>query len=62
MSAVPASNQLMTLKQAAEQLQVNLRTIQRYISDGKLKVIRITRKNTRIAPRDWEQFLRAGRS
>lgn len=61
MSAMFAEEYL-TLKQVAATLQVDVRTIQRYARDGKLKVIRITRKNTRVARKDLDSLIKASKA
>lgn len=54
---------LLTKKQAAEQLAVSPRTVQRLIDSGKLAVIRITdsKKGERIHPDDLKVFIQSKR-
>ncbi|MEW8072826.1 MAG: helix-turn-helix domain-containing protein [Candidatus Thiodiazotropha sp.] len=54
---------LLTKKQAAEQLAVSPRTVQRLIDSGKLAVVRITEstKGERIHPDDLQAFIQSKR-
>ena len=49
---------LLTIKEVAKKLRISERTVYRYIEAGKLKVIKLTRKVTRIAEKDLLQFLK----
>jgi len=49
---------LLTVKEVADKLRISERTVYRYIEAGKLKVIKLTRKVTRIAEKDLIQFLK----
>lgn len=49
---------LLTIQEVAEKLRISERTVYRYIDAGKLKVIKLTRKVTRIAESDLLQFLK----
>lgn len=59
---------LLTVKQAAERIQVSERTFQRYLSDKLLPVIRVGAivektglpRNVRIAEADLERFILYG--
>jgi excisionase family DNA binding protein len=56
----PVRAPLMTLAQAAEQLQVSIKTLRRRIADDSLAAHRIGRQ-WRIDPRDLDDFLRTAR-
>ena len=47
----------LTVKQAAERLQVCKKTIFRRIEDGSLKAIKLGRKTVRIAEEDLHAYL-----
>jgi len=51
-------NKLFTSKQVANKLGVSEYTIWRYIKAGKLKAIKYTARNFRIAEKDLIQFLK----
>lgn len=51
-------NKLLTPKQVANKLGVSEFTIWRYIKDGKLKAIKLTKRNFRIEEKDLIQFLK----
>lgn len=51
-------NKLLTPKQVAKKLGVSEFTIWRYIKAGKLKAIKYTARNFRIAEKDLNQFLK----
>lgn len=53
--------ELLTLPQVARELQVNRRTVNRYVEAGRLRVIRISTKNVRVDRADFEKFLKAHR-
>ncbi|MBT3011215.1 MAG: helix-turn-helix domain-containing protein [Candidatus Thiodiazotropha sp. (ex Lucina pensylvanica)] len=55
---------LLSKKQAAEQLAVSPRTVQRLIDSGKLAVVRITEstKGERIHPDDLQAFIQSNRA
>jgi len=50
-------NKLLTPKQVANKLGVSEFTIWRYIKAGKLKAIKLTKRNFRIEEKDLMQFL-----
>jgi excisionase family DNA binding protein len=50
-------DKLLTPQQVADRLQVEIRTIRRYIKQGKLSVIRLDRAQ-RIRQSELERFLR----
>ncbi|MBT3042247.1 MAG: helix-turn-helix domain-containing protein [Candidatus Thiodiazotropha sp. (ex Codakia orbicularis)] len=54
---------LLTKKQAAEELAVSPRTVQRLIDDGKLTVVRVTdsKKGERIHPDDLKAYVQGKR-
>jgi len=51
-------NRLLTPKQVANKLSVSEYTIWRYIKAGKLKAIKLTKRNFRIDEKDLVQFLK----
>jgi len=51
-------NKLLTPKQVANKLGVSEYTIWRYIKVGKLKAIKLTKRNFRIEEKDLIQFLK----
>jgi len=51
-------NKLLTPKQVANKLGVSEYTIWRYIKAGKLKSIKLTKRNFRIEEKDLIQFLK----
>jgi len=51
-------NKLLTPKQVANKLGVSEFTIWRYINAGKLKAIKLTKRNFRIEEKDLNQFLK----
>ena len=51
-------NKLLTSKQVANKLGVSEYTIWRYIKTGKLKAIKLTKRNFRIEEKDLIQFLK----
>lgn len=51
--------QLLTLKQAADRLQVSMSTIRRLIKAEKLQAVRIGR-NLRVRPADLEAYINVG--
>lgn len=51
-------NKLLTSKQVANKLGVSEYTIWRYIKAGKIKAIKYTARNFRIAEKDLIQFLK----
>ncbi|MBU1292324.1 helix-turn-helix domain-containing protein [Patescibacteria group bacterium] len=51
-------NKLFTPKQIANKLGVSEFTIWRYIKAGKLKAIKLTKRNFRIEQKDLNQFLK----
>jgi len=51
-------NKLLTSKQVANKLGVSEYTIWRYIKAGKLKAIKLTKRNFRIDEKDLIQFLK----
>lgn len=48
--------QLLTLRQAAERLQVSMSTIRRRVDEGEIPVVRIGR-NIRVRPEDLEEYI-----
>ncbi|MHB1414614.1 MAG: helix-turn-helix transcriptional regulator [Chloroflexota bacterium] len=57
-----AENTLLTLQEVAARLRVTVRTVQRLVQDGRLPVVRISRKMTRFRSSDVEQLVQAHRS
>lgn len=53
------NEQLLTLKQAADRLQISMSTIRRLIKAEKLQVVRIGR-NLRVRPADLEAYINGG--
>lgn len=51
----------LTLKQIAETLQVDKRTVRRYVQSGRLKVIRLSANATRVDREDFVKFIKAAR-
>jgi len=49
-----------TLQQVAELLQVNVRTVQRWIREGRMVATRIGPTLMRVSSDDLERFLRGG--
>ena len=49
--------ELLTLKQAAEELGVSARTVRRWVSFGRLRAVRLSRKSLRIHARDLDRFI-----
>lgn len=49
---------LLTPSQVAAQWKVSIRTVQRYIADGRLKAVRLPGGQNRIKPEDAEAALR----
>jgi len=56
-----ARNQFYTTKEIAELLKVHPRTIERWISQGKLTAIRLE-KGYRVTAEDFEEFLQQRRT
>lgn len=54
-----SQDQLLTLQQAADRLQISMSTIRRLIKAGKLQAVRIGR-NLRIRPADLEAYINEG--
>ena len=54
-----SQDQLLTLQQAADRLQISMSTIRRLIKAGKLQAVRIGR-NLRVRPADLEAYITAG--
>lgn len=54
-----SQDQLLTLQQAADRLQISMSTIRRLINAGKLQAVRIGR-NLRIRPADLEAYINEG--
>lgn len=52
------SDELLTVAQVAERWQVSVRSVQRYISDGKLKALRLPGGRYRIRVEDADAALR----
>ncbi len=50
-----------TIPQAAAELQVSRRTIQRYVEQGRIRVNRYSTKTVRIERDEFQKFLRARR-
>jgi excisionase family DNA binding protein len=48
---------LLTYKDAAGQLGISVRTLQRYIADGLLRAIAITRRTKRVRLSELEDFI-----
>jgi excisionase family DNA binding protein len=55
-------DKLLTVLQIAKRLSVCEHTIYRYIKAGKLKIIKLTPRNFRIAEKDLNQFLKKHKS
>ena len=51
-------DKLLTPKQVANKLSISEYTIWRYIKAGKLKAIKLTKRNFRIEEKDLTQFLK----
>ena len=51
-------NKLLTSKQVANKLGLSEYTIWRYVKAGKLKAIKLTKRNFRIEEKDLNQFLK----
>lgn len=54
-----SQDQLLTLQQAADRLQISMSTIRRLIKAGKLQAVQIGR-NLRIRPADLEAYINEG--
>lgn len=52
-----AARELLTYRQVASELQVQPRTVKRYVQSGRLRVIRISTNNVRIDREDFRKFL-----
>lgn len=48
---------LLTLQDVAIEVGVSERTLRRYVSDGRLQVIRINRRTVRVDPAEVDRFL-----
>lgn len=48
---------LLTIEQVAVHLQVSLRSVERYIKLGLLKVIRLSPRKRRVSQTDLEEFI-----
>lgn len=57
-----APQAFLTIKQVAEKLQVDRRTVQRYVQAGKLRVYRISTKNVRVDASEFQRFLNMRRA
>ena len=51
-------DQLLTLQQVADRLQVSMSTVRRKVASGELPVVRIGR-NQRVRPADLEAYIKA---
>lgn len=51
-----SQDQLLTLQQVADRLQVSMSTVRRLVSAGKLKTVRIGR-NLRVRPEDLAGYI-----
>lgn len=58
---VKDNNQLLTVEQVAEHLQVHWQTILNYIKNGKLKAVKLG-KGYRIAKKELEVFIKANQT
>jgi excisionase family DNA binding protein len=55
-----ANDQLLTLQQVADRLQVSMSTVRRLVDSGKLKAVRIGR-NLRVRPEDLAVYIEASK-
>lgn len=51
---------LVTKREAAETLQVSVRTIDRYIADGTLAAVRVSPRATRVVRKSLDELISAG--
>ena len=51
-------NQLLTTKQIAEFLQVDVETVRRYVRSGQLKSIKLGGRYIRVKPKDLKKFVK----
>lgn len=51
-----SQDQLLTLQQVADRLQVSMSTVRRLVDAGKLKAVRIGR-NLRVRPEDLSKYI-----
>lgn len=51
-----SQDQLLTLQQVADRLQVSMSTVRRLVAAGKLKAVRIGR-NLRVRPEDLSKYI-----
>ena len=51
--------ELLKPEQVAQKLQLDIRTVYRYIRDDKLRVVRLSAREFRIRRSELERFLRA---
>lgn len=58
-NAVDRENKWLSIQEAADELQVNPRTIRRYIRLGRLEVSRISNKVVRIRQADLDRLMEA---
>ena len=54
-----SQEQLLTLPQVADRLQVSMSTVRRLVAAGKLKVVRIGSRNQRVRPDDLRAYIAA---
>jgi excisionase family DNA binding protein len=57
--APPITRRLVSIGDAADALAVSPRTVRRYISDGQLDAVRLSRKTLRIKVDSIERFIDA---
>ena len=50
---------LLTIKEVAASLQIHPQTVKRYISDGRLKAVKIGYRVTRITSPDLQEFIQS---
>ena len=53
------TDQLLTMPQAAERLQVSLSTLRRIIDKGELPIVKINSRNVRVRPEDLDTYIEA---
>ena len=54
-------NELLTVQQVADRLQLNIATIRRYIKEGKLEAHRLGNHQWRIYQADLDEFIERGK-
>lgn len=54
--------ELLTIEDVAKRLQVSQRSVRRYLADGRMKAVRMSRKIIRVRAEDLETFINEHRN